>query len=282
MSGRFARQEALFGSAGQALIRTTDVAVVGVSGVGSPVVQELALLGVPRLRVFDSEELDETNRNRLVGAKARDPVPGMRKVDIAERLAQEIDETIIVRKHHGSVVSESALDLLRGATHVFGCVDTDGPRFYLAHVCSMFAIPYIDLASDTEATGGMVRYGGRCFVNWNGAGCLVCAGEVDPNTAAIELATPAARNDRDRLYGIERKHLATTGPSVASVNAVVASLGVTEFMAGVTGLRAPKRHLVYRGDQAKVTQNQDPATPGCLVCAMRGQPDPALLRTFFS
>lgn len=69
MSDRFARQVALFGVGGQEKLRQTDVAVVGLSGLGSPLVQQLALLGVPRLRVFDPDELDETNRNRLVGAR---------------------------------------------------------------------------------------------------------------------------------------------------------------------------------------------------------------------
>jgi hypothetical protein len=53
-------------------------------------------------------------------------------------------------------------------------------------------------------------------------------------------------------------------------------------MAGVTGLRAPRRHLVYRGDLGRVTENLDPAEPGCLICGAGAGVDLSLLRTFWS
>ena len=46
------------------------------SGLGSQVVQQLALLGVGSLVLVDAEELDETNGNRYVGATHDDPIPG--------------------------------------------------------------------------------------------------------------------------------------------------------------------------------------------------------------
>ena len=55
----------------------------------------------------------------------------------------------------------------------------------------------------------------------------------------------------DKIYGIERNALNDGGPSVISVNGVVASLAVTEFMAWRTGIRAPVGYLNYRGDMAR-------------------------------
>ena len=66
MTGRFDRQMALFGEEGQRTLEETQVAVVGVGGLGTHVVQQLALLGVRHVSVIDSEQLAETNRNRYV------------------------------------------------------------------------------------------------------------------------------------------------------------------------------------------------------------------------
>ena len=69
-----------------------------------------------------------------------------------------------------------------------------------------------------------------------------------------------------RTYGVPESALAGTGPSVVSVNGVVASLGVTELMCWATGLRPPVPHLVYRGDLARVGRCEDPPAPVCAVC----------------
>jgi len=79
-SARYDRNMRLFGEAGQRKIRGSNVTVIGVGGLGSPLVQHLALLGVGGITPIDDEELDETNRNRFVGARHDDPVPGSSKV----------------------------------------------------------------------------------------------------------------------------------------------------------------------------------------------------------
>jgi hypothetical protein len=70
--------------------------------------------------------------------------------------------------------------------------------------------------------------------------------------------SPDEREIDRRIYGVDRDALARAGPSVVSVNGVVASLGVTEFMAHVTGLREPVRQLTYRADLGTVTKLLDP------------------------
>ena len=43
-----------------------DFPLIGVGGIGTHLVQQLALLGVGRLHLVDGEEVEETNRRRLV------------------------------------------------------------------------------------------------------------------------------------------------------------------------------------------------------------------------
>src|SRR5262245_12591921 len=105
MTGRFDRHMPLFGQAGQDKIARTRVTVVGIGGLGGQVVQQLARLGVRNINVVDDEELSESNRNRYVTARHSDSVPGTRKVDLAERLAKEIDPSIHVEKVFASLMS---------------------------------------------------------------------------------------------------------------------------------------------------------------------------------
>ncbi|MGH9428743.1 MAG: HesA/MoeB/ThiF family protein, partial [Terriglobia bacterium] len=98
MQTRFDRNTRFFGDEGQARLRTTHVTVVGIGGLGTHVVQQLAFLGVGVMTLIDDEELDETNRNRYIGSRADDPMPGTPKTLIGERLIRSIDPSVGVTR----------------------------------------------------------------------------------------------------------------------------------------------------------------------------------------
>ncbi len=268
---RFNRQMRFFGKEGQDKIAASHVVVVGVGGLGSHVVQQLALLGVGRLTLVDSEELAETDLNRFVGARHDDPIPGTSKVDIAVRVIYGINPAIVVEKIEDSLVSEASLSAVASATHLFGCLDGEGARLILNEWCAAYAKPYFDLASDV-LPGDPPIYGGRSCVAWEGDGCMVCLGVLDSAEAQEDLAGPNARADRAALYGVRQEALERSGPSVVSLNGVVASLGVTEFMVAITGLRRPNRLMMYNGSAGKVTLSQDQPRADCHYCkGIRGR-----------
>lgn len=152
-SDRYHRNMLLFGAAGQEKLRNTSVIVVGVGGLGSPLVQHLALLGVKRVTSIDDEELDDTNRNRFVGAKHMDPVPGSPKVTLAHRLIQEINPDVESVALRAGLVSEEAFTAVKAGDWVIGGFDDDGPRFVLNELCAAYKKPYIDMASDVPEPG---------------------------------------------------------------------------------------------------------------------------------
>jgi hypothetical protein len=271
MNERFERQMRVFGEAGQKKLRAASVAIVGVGGLGTHVVQQLALLGVGRLTLMDSEALDITNRNRYIGAWHDDPIPSSRKVDLAERLVKLIDPGVNVDKLDDSFVSEDGFRRITSSQHVFGCLDSEGARLVLNELCAAYARPYFDLASDI-IPGDAPNYGGRICAAWDGNGCIVCWGVLDMEEAQVDLAGPKERSDRDAIYGVNRQALGRSGPSVVSVNGVVASLGVTEFMVAVTGLRPPKRLITYYGHMGRVTAPTEEPAPDCYYCkGIRGR-----------
>ena len=55
---RYDRNIRLFGAEGQERLRSTIVTIVAIGGLGSPLAQHLALLGVGKINEVEPEELD--------------------------------------------------------------------------------------------------------------------------------------------------------------------------------------------------------------------------------
>ena len=242
----------------------TSVAVVGIGGLGSAMVQQLALLGVGSIQLVDSEELDETNRNRFIGARSDDPVPGSLKVNLGHRLVQEINPEVISRAIPWQLISSQAFTAIKGVSWVVGCFDKDGPRAVLNELCAAYAKPYMDLASDVPERG---VYGGRVCVAHDGKGCLSCFDLLDRKAVRKYIQPDAEILEEDKIYGVDKAALIHKGPSVAALNGVVASLAAMEFMVAVTGMRAPTRLQEYRGNLSKVLVITDPPKPNCFICS---------------
>jgi hypothetical protein len=262
---RFDRNIRFFGADGQAKLRNAHVAVVGCGGLGQHVIQQLAFLGVGKLTLIEDEVLSHSNLNRYILARHDDPIPGTHKIDNALRAISAIDPSIEVTPVRNSIRSQEAFDALRPVHSLFGCLDNDGARLILNEYAKAYSKEYYDLASDIEQDAGL-RYGGRVVRIDQTPGCLVCLGHIDLAAAREDLESDTARRDRTKIYGVDTELLDEGGPSVVSINGVVASLGVTEYMLSVAGVRSPKRLLTYRGDRGIVTTGDADAAPGCYFC----------------
>jgi hypothetical protein len=161
---------------------------------------------------------------------------------------------------------------------IFGCVDNDGARLILNELALAFSIPYFDLAVGIEAQDGSVTLaGGRLAVVLPGGPCLHCMGEIDPEEAAYFVASPAERAER-----IARGYvtgLDVNAPAVVSLNTLIASAAINEFVVFVSGIRDVAPYTEY--DQlgiSRSTKSQwlvptvigtDPACVQCTAASMR-------------
>lgn len=270
------RQIRLFGSGGQKRIKNTKVAIVGLGGLGSHLVQQLSYLGIVNLTLVDPEALETTNKNRLVGSSHIDP-EGIKKVNIAERLAKSINPNVNVIKICENLKSDNAFNALKAADLIFGSVDNDGARLLLNHLCTAYEIPYIDLATDIVNEGNKITtFGGHVVFIFDKNGCLYCLGQISTSQAARELMSSDVIRDREGIYGVPREELDFIGPSVISLNGIIASIAVTEFIMFVTGIRRPNRFLKYQGQHGVVLKNEDAPSKDCYYCKyIRGKKDDA-------
>lgn len=265
---RFDRNIRFFGIDGQRLLRESVVAVVGCGGLGQHVIQQLAYLGVRTIIAIDDELLGLTNKNRYVLSYHQDPIDEISKVDIIERSVEMIDPTIKVIKVHAGLRSREVFDALRQAQAIFGCLDNDGARLILNEYALAYGKELFDIATDTHKDGDNLYYGGRfAYVTADEPCCLACMDLIDLNAASNDLANEKARQDRDEIYGVDRNDLNEIGPSVVSLNGVLASLAVQEYMLQTTGIRKANRKLEYRGNMGIVAVGRPEDRPDCYFCS---------------
>lgn len=261
--GRFDRNERFFGPEGQAKIAATRLAIVGNGGLGSIFTQQAAYLGFRSFGLVDADIVTGSSLNRLVGAVLAD-VGLSSKVDVALRVIRSVDpdaEVDVVRKW---LTDSEARRVITGADIVIGCLDDDAARLELTEITTTARLPYLDLASEISVDGD--AYGGRVVFAEPGRRCVYCLGELDSEELALSGLSPEQRRARDTSYGLSKAAMGRRGAAVVSVNGVVASLGLTELMVYVTGLRPPAITLTYRGDVGVVRRRTNEPSGPCPYC----------------
>jgi len=264
-SDRYNRQIALFGQDGQNRLRETRVGIVGLGGLGSHMAQQLAYLGITSFVLVDGDRTSSHGLNRQVTAYPSDV--NEYKTNLAERAIRAIqpDADVTNISHH--LPHAEAAAALRDVTMIFGGLDHDAPRLRLTDLASTHQIAYVDAATDTHSARGSLAYGGRVVTAGVNPGCLFCLDLLDQQQIRHAAMTLEQLTADATIYGVPIDDLTGIGPSVVTINGVVASLATTEAMVHITGLRTPTKHLVYRGDHGGVRLNLDPPSTTCPYCA---------------
>jgi molybdopterin-synthase adenylyltransferase len=266
LSERYSRQIALFGAAGQQRLRDASVVLIGLSGLGSHLAQQLAYLGVRRYTLLDGNAVSNGSLNRLIGATGDDV--GTLKAHVAARLIRNIQPAADVRVRTepvplGLLAAGAAVG---SATAVIAGLDSDDDtgRFILTELCSIAGVPYVDVASGAGRAGNGVMYGGRVVVAGPAAGCLFCRGELDRRDGAHEAADEGQAGAAS--HGMRAAGTCPCGASVVTINGVVASLAATEISCLISGLRPPCGMLTYRAHEGIVTRSGDLPARHCPYC----------------
>lgn len=209
---RFSSQSFL-GEHSEAVLANIQVGIVGLSGGGSHVVQQLAHLGVANFTVVDHDRIEAKNLNRLVGATAQDVANKALKTEISQRVILGVNPQAQVTCC--PCRWQDALASLRSCDVVFGCVDSFSERSELERFCRRFLIPYIDLGMDIHRSTSGYSMGGQAMLSSPGEPCLRCFG----------ILTEARLGEEARRYGQQ-----ASPPQVVWSNGVLASLAVGLFV----------------------------------------------------
>lgn len=256
------RQLLAFGHIGMRAIETSTIGVVGLSGGGSHVAQQLIHAGVGELVGIDPQIVDKSNLRRLVGAYHRD-IGRSKKVDVFRRLARNVRPEVRFTSVPEAFPSSRSLHELRRVDVLVGCVDDWGVRNDLNQFALEYRIPYIDIGATIspprDADGVCVS--GQIAVILPGGPCLRCMGLVtDERVGAAQL--------------FRQGYLAGEAePQVVSINGVLASEAVTATLMLVAGGPALEPLRRYRYPPGMLREVAVGNAPDCRACRSSGLRD---------
>ena len=181
---RFARHIVLpeIGGAGQVALGQAHVALVGLGGIGSPVLQYLAGAGIGRFTLIDDDRVDVTNLQRQTLFSESDI--GIGKAKAACDWLARFDSTLECLGAVERIASANADRLLKGATLVVDGCDNFATRLAVSDACVGLRIPLLSAAVG-RFQGQVGAFAGhladqpcyRCFVGdaFDAEDCDSCA-----------------------------------------------------------------------------------------------------------
>ena len=142
MQDAFSRMEIILGSEGVDKLSKAKIAVFGLGGVGSYVVEALARCGVASLTLVDNDSFSLTNINRQLYA-LRSTI-GKSKVMVAKERIRDIDENILVNTYE-TFYNEDTADMFdfRAFDYVVDAIDTVTSKLLLIERAKACHVPVI-------------------------------------------------------------------------------------------------------------------------------------------
>ena len=134
------------GLQGQSKLESARVLIVGLGGLGSPVMQYLAGAGVGFLGLIDADVLDASNLHRQPIYALADV--GLQKADLARAAIAAINPAVQVETHATPFNADNALELIRRHDIVVDCSDNFRTKYLindaavLAQKAAVFASVY--------------------------------------------------------------------------------------------------------------------------------------------
>ena len=123
LENQFSRTELLIGKEGIDKLQKAKVAIFGIGGVGSFVVEGLARAGIGNLIIVDYDKYDITNINRQLGALHS--TIGKYKVDVMKERILDINPNAIVEAYRPDEIEGGETNIIDSSiTYIVDAIDT--------------------------------------------------------------------------------------------------------------------------------------------------------------
>lgn len=231
------RHVQIFGEKTTMLLRKMTVAVIGCSGTGSIVVEQLTRLGVGKLLLIDPDRVEEKNLNRIVNAKMQDAIDNRLKVEVLCEAIKSIGLDTEVATYPVNI-SESmgALKAIAECDFIFGCMDGAEGRFLLNKLATFYLLPYIDLGVriDADGKGGVDQVCGSVHYLQPGMSTLISRKMIrmeQVEAESLKRTNPSEYESRRKdgyIHGVVEDR-----PAVISINMLFSALAINEFLARI-------------------------------------------------
>lgn len=235
------RQIRFLGEAGQAQLAGARVAIIGLGGVGSMVVQDMARLGVGELLLVDCDKLEDTNLSRVVTAFFRDIARKPPKAELAARYARKVNPSVRCEIINDDVAYQDVADKLVDCDFIFLSADTMRARLVVNAIVNQHLIPAVQIGSKillAESTGKLEQFYSIVRHMRPGCGCMLCNGLISSSRLAIEEKPD--EEWRAQNYGTEAPN-----PSVITLNGIGSSRATHDFLLDFVGTDVDRPTAAY-------------------------------------
>ncbi len=229
-----------FGEGTITLLRSLRVAVIGCSGTGSVVIEQLARLGVGAFVLVDPDVVETKNLNRILNATADDAALALPKVLLMKRMIDSLGRGQVVVPLPMNLDTVEAVERVAECDVLFGCVDSAEGRHLANRLAAYYLLPYIDvgvsLAADGEGSVSTVA-GAVNYVRPDGSTLLDRGAYTMEHVRAEETRRISPDVYADLLRQKYIQGVNEERPAVISVNTFFAALAVNEFLARIHPFR---------------------------------------------
>ena len=176
---RYSRQIMLeeIGFTGMEKLRDSKICVIGVGGIGNPIVTQLTAMGIGKLKIVDRDVIEISNLHRQHLYTENDI--GKVKVEVAVERLKGINPTVEIEAVPVSVSKYTAESIIKGFDVVIDALDSIDARYALNDACIKFDIPFI-------YAGALGMLGSVCTILPNKSACLRC---IFPALAEDDMPT---------------------------------------------------------------------------------------------
>lgn len=228
------RHAQLFGAGTTRRLREMSIAVVGCSGTGSPLIEQLARLGVGRLVLVDPDRVEEKNLNRILNATREDAYLKRPKVEVMARAIAAMGFGTELEIIAEDLASPRAVKAVAECDVVFGCMDGVEGRHLLNRLATYYVLPYFDMGIKLEAdgNGGIEGADGNVhYVRPDGSTLQDRRLYTPDQLKAAGLRRTDPKAYREQVKAGYIRGVAEDRPAVISINMQIASMAVNEFLA---------------------------------------------------
>lgn len=139
---QFSRTELLIGKQGLEKLHNAKIAIFGIGGVGSFVVEGLVRAGVQNFVLVDNDKISLTNLNRQLIATQK--TIGKDKVEVAKERILDINPKAKVEVFKEFFLPNSNTNIItKELTYVVDCIDTVTAKIEIVMQCKNLKIPII-------------------------------------------------------------------------------------------------------------------------------------------
>lgn len=142
MTDQFSRTKLLIKEKGIEKLRNSKVAIFGIGGVGSYVLEGLVRAGVGNFVLIDGDKVDITNLNRQIIATIS--TIGQNKVDVAKSRVLDINPDVKVEVYNEFFLPGSKSNIItKDLDYVVDCVDTVTAKIEIISKSKEMGVPII-------------------------------------------------------------------------------------------------------------------------------------------